>query len=159
MMVYHGSTIEIQKPDVLHSKRNLDFGVGFYVTSGKEQAERWALRKAMRFGGAAIVNLYDVGDVTGYNVKGFADADEEWLKFVVSCRTGEDRFKQYDAVLGKVANDDIFKCVNMYMDGHWDVERTLREIKYYKNYDQIAFIKQTILDDIVVFSGSYGVVK
>lgn len=46
MIVYHGSTEAVQPPDVYHSFRALDFGKGFYATSVKEQAERWARRKA-----------------------------------------------------------------------------------------------------------------
>lgn len=159
MIAYHGSTMEIQRPDVLHSKRNLDFGMGFYVTSNKEQAERWAERKAMRFGGKPTVNLYEIRDYSAYNVKIFEGADEEWLKFVANCRNGADIYKKYDAIAGKVANDDIFKCVNMYMDGYWNVERTLAEIKYYKNYEQTAFVAQNILDSVVVFEKSYEVTR
>lgn len=33
MNVYHGSILEISKPDNLHSQNYLDFGRGFYVTS------------------------------------------------------------------------------------------------------------------------------
>lgn len=47
MIVYHGSTKEIVAPDVSYSKDNLDFGKGFYVTTIKSQAERWAARKAI----------------------------------------------------------------------------------------------------------------
>ena len=46
MIVYHGSICEIVKPDIKHSKRYLDFGCGFYVTTYKNQAERWAIRAA-----------------------------------------------------------------------------------------------------------------
>lgn len=46
MIVYHGSTEIIKSPDVLHSFRTLDFGKGFYLTTNREQAERWARRKA-----------------------------------------------------------------------------------------------------------------
>ena len=42
MIVYHGSLDIIKQPDVLHSFRPLDFGRGFYVTTVREQAERWA---------------------------------------------------------------------------------------------------------------------
>ncbi|MBO4461503.1 MAG: DUF3990 domain-containing protein, partial [Lachnospiraceae bacterium] len=42
MIVYHGSLMEIQSPNILHSKAYLDFGKGFYVTTYPEQAERWA---------------------------------------------------------------------------------------------------------------------
>lgn len=40
MIVYHGSDVVVQTPDVLHSYRNLDFGKGFYVTTVREQAEK-----------------------------------------------------------------------------------------------------------------------
>lgn len=47
MIVYHGSDMIVEHPDVRHSFRDLDFGRGFYVTTVKTQAERWARRKAM----------------------------------------------------------------------------------------------------------------
>lgn len=40
MIVFHGTTEVIEKPDVLHSKSFLDFGTGFYLTTYKEQAEK-----------------------------------------------------------------------------------------------------------------------
>ena len=46
MILYHGTNKEIQKADVSFSKNYLDFGKGFYLTTYKEQAEKWALRKA-----------------------------------------------------------------------------------------------------------------
>ena len=33
MILYHGSYLAIEKPDLLHSRPNLDFGKGFYLTS------------------------------------------------------------------------------------------------------------------------------
>ena len=48
MRVYHGSAVEIPQPDTTHSKRFLDFGPGFYVTTFRKQAERWARRKCDR---------------------------------------------------------------------------------------------------------------
>ena len=41
MIVYHGSTEIIKKPDVIHSKKYLDFGMGFYITSFENQTEKW----------------------------------------------------------------------------------------------------------------------
>lgn len=46
MIVFHGSNQRVENPDVKHSLRNLDFGSGFYVTTVKEQAEKWAKRRA-----------------------------------------------------------------------------------------------------------------
>lgn len=39
MIVYHGSTVIVENPDVRHSYRTLDFGMGFYVTTVREQAK------------------------------------------------------------------------------------------------------------------------
>lgn len=45
MMVYHGSNVIVNCPDIGHSFRPLDFGKGFYVTTVTEQAERWREEK------------------------------------------------------------------------------------------------------------------
>ena len=38
MLLYHGSNLIVQKPSLLESKRALDFGKAFYLTSDLEQA-------------------------------------------------------------------------------------------------------------------------
>ena len=157
MIVYHGTTLEIRKPDIKHSKEHLDFGVGFYTTSFPEQAERWAFRKGTRLSKAAVVNVYEIGELSKYRVKKFYDTDREWLRFVVECRDGRNIYREYDVVIGNVADDDVFKCVSMYMDGIWNEERVLNEIRYYKKNDQIAFLTQEVLDDVVKFQKSYEV--
>ena len=48
MIVYHGLTEIINKPEVIHSKKYLDFGKGFYITTFGNQAKKWAVRKGMR---------------------------------------------------------------------------------------------------------------
>ena len=60
MIVYHGTTMEIRNPDVKFSKKYLDFGQGFYLTTYQNQAEKWALRKALRQKAEAIVNIYEM---------------------------------------------------------------------------------------------------
>ena len=42
MIVYHGSIITVDSPDVQHSYRPLDFGKGFYATAIIRHAERIA---------------------------------------------------------------------------------------------------------------------
>ena len=41
MILYHGSFLEIAEPDLVHSRPNVDFGRGFYVTPLHEQAAKW----------------------------------------------------------------------------------------------------------------------
>ena len=60
-------------------------------------------------------------------------------------------------MIGNVANDDVYKCVNMYMDGLWDVEKTLSEIRFFKKNDQIAFLTQKVIDATVKFKEAYEV--
>ena len=44
MILYHGSNVEVNEPKIIKSKRLLDFGTGFYLTSDFEQAKKWAIR-------------------------------------------------------------------------------------------------------------------
>ena len=62
MIVYHGSTEIIRNPDVVHSKKYLDFGRGFYITTFENQAKKWAVRKGMRQEKKAIVNIYELSE-------------------------------------------------------------------------------------------------
>ena len=154
MIVYHGSSEVVRQPDILHSYRALDFGRGFYVTTVREQAERWARRKASLVGGRAIVNQYQMDDdMTGLRVKRFPDDLAEWIEFVCDCRDGKPDYQDYDLIIGKVANDKVFRVVDMYHSGIWDKERALKEIRAYPNYDQLAFITQRAIDKLLRFEG------
>ena len=158
MIVYHGSSDIVRQPDILHSYRPLDFGKGFYVTSVKEQAERWAQRKADLFGGKALINQYRMNEeMSGLRVKTFPDDLMEWIEFVCDCRDGKPVYQQYDLVMGKVANDKVFRVVDMYHSGIWDKERALREMHAYPNYDQIAFITQTAIDQLLTYDSHWEV--
>lgn len=90
MIVYHGSSEIVKSPDVQHSYRPLDFGTGFYVTSVKEQAARWARRKAELLKiDRAYVNCYYMNeDTSAFRVKTFGDDLTEWIDFVCACRDG-----------------------------------------------------------------------
>lgn len=48
MIVYLGSTVLVEKPEILAGETFLDFGVGFYTTTSYKQAERWARIKMRR---------------------------------------------------------------------------------------------------------------
>ena len=42
MLLYHGSNQLIENPIIINSKRTLDFGTGFYLTTSLEQAKKLA---------------------------------------------------------------------------------------------------------------------
>ena len=158
MIVYHGSNQVIKTPDISFSKNYLDFGKGFYITTFKKQAEKWAARKASRYGGEPVVNEYELLDnLSSFSVLRFDDENEKWLDFVCSCRNGQDLNKDYDIIIGNVADDDVFKTINMYFKGLWDNQRTINELRYYKMNDQICIVKQEALCKILSFIKSYRV--
>ena len=131
MIVYHGSNCIVDHPDIYHSFHNLDFGKGFYVTSNRQKSSK------------AIVNIYNMNNsMKELKVLDFGENLYEWIDFVCQCRDGETGYQRYDIIIGKVANDKVFRVVDMYHSGIWDKDRALKEIKVYPTYDQIAFITQ-----------------
>lgn len=113
MNVYHTSNIEIVKPDTRHSRKALDFGNGFYVTPLKEQAVLFGKKFTFRRM-PAILNTYDLSPTWRdcWRVKTFSRYDGEWLDFVAANRAMQD-VEQYDAVEGGVADDKIFRTVDL----------------------------------------------
>ena len=90
-----------------------------------------------------------------YNVKKFDSDNESWLDFVCQCRKGEDIYKQYDLIIGHVADDDVFKTINMYFRKLWDKTKTLEELRYYKLSNQICITNQNAVEKLLSFTSSY----
>ncbi len=53
-IVYHGRYAKVDNPRIITGKFTKDFGVGFYCTILKEQAEKWALKYSK-----GIINVYE----------------------------------------------------------------------------------------------------
>lgn len=158
MIVYHGTTEVIENPDVKHSKKYLDFGKGFYLTTYEEQAKKWALRKALRQQKSAVVNVYELkDDLEDVKILSFDNENEQWLDFVCACRKGDMINQDYDIIIGNVADDDVFKTVDMYFRGIWDKEKVLKELRYYKMNNQICIANQETLDNVLKFKEAYEV--
>lgn len=156
MTVYHGSTCVIQTPNVMLAKPRLDFGRAFYLTTYRKQAEKWALRKAMRTRGKPIVNVYTLSDdFTGLRVKDFDETDAEWLDFVCACRAGRALWRKFDVIKGRVANDDVFKTVDAYLKGAMSRETAIAELRYSKPNDQIALTNAKSIAALLTFKRYY----
>ena len=158
MIVYHGTTMVLKEPDVAFSKDYLDFGKGFYVTTYQKQAERWALRKGVRKQKPSYINVYEMADdLSSFKVLSFEKENEKWLDFVCACRRGDKKYQDYDVIIGSVADDDVFKTVDMYFRGLWGKEKALEELRYYKMNNQICIVHQKVLKQILTFQKSYEV--
>lgn len=110
MTVYHGGYQPVENPEIRKSRNTKDFGMGFYCTIIKEQAQRWARRYSTK-----IVSVYDVNMNSSLKIKEFKDMTEEWLDFIIACRSGKEH--DYDIVIGAMADDQIYNYISDYMDG------------------------------------------
>lgn len=140
--LYHGSTVAVRKPSLRPGRPNADFGKGFYTTSVKEQAVRWAhIRQEREYAPRAVVSVYEFDesllDNADLNIRRFTGADEPWLLFVTDCR--KSRPHDYDLVQGPVANDKVFTTVNLFESGVLSAEAAILQLKAYKTYDQLSF--------------------
>jgi len=147
MILYHGSNVKVEKPEIIVQNRFLDFGFGFYTTTHKMQAENFAGKVFARRGGHAIVNIYETDEemFADLDVKRFKQADEEWLNFVSDNRNGIYEGKKYDLIIGAVANDDVFQSLQLYLSGLYTKEQTLSALKIKKLYDQYVFATEKAL--------------
>ncbi len=154
MRVYHGSFIEIKSPDVIHSRKAVDFGPGFYVTPIYEQAVKWA-EKFKRKGKTSVVSSYSFIEdaINELKVLRFESYSDDWLDYILKCRSGiiED---DYDIVIGGVANDKVFNTVELFFDGLIDKSEAISRLKYEKPNMQICFRTQAAIDEYLIFEGS-----
>ena len=59
MILYHGATVRVEHPLCDFGRPDLDFGLGFYLTELREQAEEWAARQADSRKEPGVLNLYE----------------------------------------------------------------------------------------------------
>lgn len=139
MILYHGSFQEVSNPDLEHSRPNVDFGRGFYTTSIFTQAVKWS-EKFKNRGRNGIISSYtfDEQSLETLKVLSFETYSEEWLDFILNCRSGKD-VSDYDIVLGGVANDKVFNTVELYFDGLIDKNEALKRLRYEEPNLQICF--------------------
>ena len=115
-----------------------EIGTGFYCTIIKEQAQRWARRYSTK-----VVSVYDVNINSDLNIKEFKEMTEEWLDFIIACRSGKEH--NFDIVIGAMANDQIYNYVSDYMDGVITREQFWILAKFKYPTHQIVFCTEDAL--------------
>lgn len=149
MALYHGSNVEVQMPKILTNGYYKDFGYGFYCTHMEKQAERWALTKR----GNHVVNSYTFKDNNELNSLKFPEMTEEWLDFVVDCRSGKNH--SYDIVEGPMADDTIWDYIEDFIRGNITREAFWVLVKFKYPTHQIVFCTEKALETLK-FEGSYS---
>jgi hypothetical protein len=148
--------MEIQKPDILFSRDNVDFGKGFYTAPLREQAVRWAARFKQKQG-RSVISLYELDDVIireNTSVLEFELYSDDWHDFILACRSGKKPNDRYDVVIGGVANDKVFDTIELFFDGLIDKAEAIKRLRYEQPNLQICFCKQFVMDEYLKFVSS-----
>lgn len=145
LILYHGSTIIVEKPAVILGKKTKDFGFGFYVTNRKDQAIRWATRYQKK----GICNIYKYREDTSFNILKFNGLTEEWLDFIAACRSGVKH--NYDIVEGPMADDTVFNYVQDFLAGTISRAAFWELVKFKHPTHQICFCSQKAIDACLTF--------
>ena len=139
MKAYHGSDTVVQKPRILHSKRRMDFGSGFYTTQSRTQAEKWARSvRRRRDSPEAFVTEFDYEEKPGMNVRIFDGPSAEWFDFIIRNRKGTFTH-DYDIILGPVADDSVYDTLFLFESGYIICEEAIRKLNSAKLDGQILF--------------------
>ena len=162
MILYHGSTLEVQQPRILKSEIGRDFGFSFYTTDIQAQAERWVRRRAMiesrrtKKEVLPIVSVYEWDEDAAKQLRflQFDGASMEWLDLVVICRSRTDYSHGYDIVEGKIANDNVGETVSYVMQGIMRKEDAIERLRFEQINNQIAFCTEAALRTLH-FQNSY----
>lgn len=123
LIVYHGTADKFTIPDLNHTLGQKDFGVGFYLTTDKHQAEQFAKRQsALNRTRAGYINTYNLSGLNQLRVLEFETADIRWLKFICMNRYTRTPKHGYDAIIGKIADDNTRRTLDFYADGFYTLQ-------------------------------------
>ena len=160
MRVYHGGTDIVKNPNVTKGRGGLDFGIGFYITDIKQQAESWADRMARIRLADGLVNIYEFDEQTAkdqYSYKKFEEYDVEWLNFIVANRRGDNFMENYDVIEGGVANDRVIDTVEAYMSNMMPLEIALKNLSEHRPNNQLCIRSQKVVEECLHFVESYKI--
>jgi hypothetical protein len=156
MQLYHGSNVTVESPRIFPQLRALDFGAGFYLTSSRSQAEKWARNVFnRRKTGSPTLNVYYIDDKAfiSFATLTFESANGDWLDFVVQNRKSIYQDNKYDIIVGPVANDTTIRVIDDYMSGVYTKEEAIKRLLPQKLTDQYAFLTEKTLSALK-FEGS-----
>ena len=139
MILYHGSNVKIEVPNLEKSKPYKDFGRGFYLSADKNQALRMAEQKTLQLLiGEPIVSQFEFDETllqsNELKVKIFEDYSVEWANFILQNRDVHNQhpIHEYDIVYGPIADDGVTFQLRRYQAGTISIYELVKELKYAK---------------------------
>ncbi|MDR1214151.1 MAG: DUF3990 domain-containing protein [Propionibacteriaceae bacterium] len=141
MILFHGSNMAVEAPDLSRCRPFKDFGRGFYLTENRTHAERMGARTARIYGSASWVSVYSLDEdtVSDLSFLRFDGPTPDWAEFVMNNRSrrllnaggpSDDQDVKYDLVVGPVADDDIALLLMQFQRGWLDSEALTRLLVY-----------------------------
>lgn len=151
IQVYHGSDCIVKNPALSYGREDADFGIGFYVTTDLEMAEKWAARRRN-----SIINVYRMNPdhLNGLEF----ELNKGWLDFVVQNRSGHKRVEMnltdIDYIKGATADDRLFAVVEQYEGDLLDADTAIKAMNAMKIGEQLALISEAGIRELK-FTHSY----
>ena len=149
MLLYHGSNVVIEKPQLVEQQRGLDFGSGFYLTTNEIQAIRFSeIVVNRRKSGSPTVSVYEFDIETAEKIlstRRFESANAEWLRFITDNRLRIYKGDIYDVVIGAVANDKVMPTIQAFLGGFINHEAALITLKTSRLIDQVCLKSERAL--------------
>lgn len=132
--------------DFSKSKKELDFGIGFYLTDDIDVARRRAISQTKKYNRihrknekpAIVTIVINEGVFENLSIKNFEYCNKEWLNFVLANRLPLEHLNQnnvhehnldsrYDIVIGSIADSDVSGLASHIEDG----DLTFEDISVY----------------------------
>lgn len=131
LALYHSSYTSIDEIDLGKCARGRDFGQGFYLTSSYEQARNFVPLSIKKHRAENPSDSSNIGFISTYRMElrpdlrihALPEADTDWLHFVAANRRGGlfpelvDSYKDFDVIVGKIANDRTARTLQLYVSG------------------------------------------
>jgi len=137
MILYHGSNMVIETPDLSKSKPYKDFGRGFYLSANQAQAKRMAeQRTSLTQCGEPTVTRFLFDDKVmksgELKVLVFGNYSEEWAEFVLKNRdiNQPQPAHDYDIVYGPIADDGVTFQLRRYKAGAISLKELVEELRF-----------------------------
>lgn len=154
MILYHGTNEDIIDIDLSKSRLGKDFGVGFYLTSNRDVAQRQAERKYTQLGNGnpnVFAYEWDESKIHNLQILQFEGYSIDWANFILTNRQNKSKqnIHQYDVVVGPIADDTIGFQIRRFQDGIISIEQFLEEIKYHKVTVQYLFATERAIKTLI----------
>lgn len=162
MIIYHGSTSNIERPVFGQGKEHNDYGLGFYCTENIELAKEWACAT----GKDGFANKYEL-DTNGLSIlylnrKQFHILN--WLSVLLENRTFNASgsissrakqyilehflpdYKEYDVIIGYRADDSYFSYASDFVENTLSLEDLSTAMKLGKLGEQVVLKTKKAFD-------------